>query len=209
MSAVAIKPPSPFKPRDVGIRRRRWTRDEYYRAAEVGIFRPDERLELLDGEIIQKVSPQKPPHATSVLLGARALTTAFGPGHLVRQQLPLILTTTSEPEPDLLVVPGTPIDYLSSHPKPADLRLLVEISDTTLRLDRTRKLSAYARAGIPDYWLLNLPERRLEVYRDPSGSRYRSVTIYREEEVVALLAAPDAAIRVADLLPPLPSQEPS
>jgi Uma2 family endonuclease len=202
MSTTITKPSSSPVLRDSGIRRRRWTRKEYYRAAELGLLRPDERLELLDGEIIQKVSPQKTPHAYVLSRGARLLADAFGPGFYVRQQLPLVLSIWSEPEPDLLVVPGTEVDYLSSHPKARDVQLLAEIADTTLRLDRGRKRAAYARAGISDYWIVNVPERRLEVYRNPSGSRYLSVTLYTEEEIVSPLAASQAQIRVADLLPP-------
>jgi Uma2 family endonuclease len=207
MTAVATKPSSPSKVRDVGIRRRRWTRDEYYRAAEVGILRPDERLELLDGEILERPRPQTPAHAAMQGIAARILERVFGPGHDVRQHFPLILSHWSEPEPDVLVVPGTPHDYLASHPHALHSRLLVEISDTTLSFDRGRKLSAYARAGIPECWLLNLPARRLEVYREPSGARYQSVTVYGDDEVVTPLAAPHAQIRVADLLPPLPTPE--
>lgn len=204
MSAVAIvhEPAPEPRVRDTGIRRRLFTREEYYRAAEMGVFGPDERLELLDGEILQKMSPQKPPHATGVSLTAQALTAAFGAGYYARQQQSLILNNRSEPEPDVLVVPGSPPDYLASHPCAADARLLVEVSDTTLRLDRAQKRSAYARSGIVEYWILDLRRRRLEVCRDPSGSRYSSITIYGENETVTPLAAAHAEIRVADLLPP-------
>jgi Uma2 family endonuclease len=89
------------------------------------------------------------------------------------------------------------------HPTAADVRLLVEVSDTTLRFDRGKKLKAYARFGIPDYWILNLRERRLEVYRDPAGPEYRSVALYIEEQVVSPREAPNASIQVADLLPPI------
>src|SRR5712692_5400291 len=114
MSQTVIKFPPP-KPRDTGVRPRPWTRKEYYRAAECGLFKPGERLELLDGEILQKMSPQKPPHATGLALTAQALAKAFGPDYYVRQQLPLVLNDESEPEPDLVVVPGTPLDYLARH----------------------------------------------------------------------------------------------
>src|SRR5438445_8736808 len=93
-------------PPDRGVRSRRWTRKEYYRAAELGLFRPDERLELLDGEIVRKMT-QKPPHASVVARAAEILAQAFGPGIHVRPQLPLILNNWSEPEPDAVVVPGT------------------------------------------------------------------------------------------------------
>lgn len=207
MSQTVIKPSVP-KQWETGTRPRRWTRKEYYRAAECGVFKPGERLELLDGEILQKMGPQRPPHATGVALTANALDKAFGPDYYVRQQLPLVLNDESEPEPDLVTVPGTPLDYAAHHPRAADARLVVEVSDTTLRFDRKNKLQAYARSGIPEYWIENLPARQLEVYRDPSGLRYQSVTFYNEQETVTPLAAPHGSVRVADLLPP-PIPEPA
>jgi Uma2 family endonuclease len=206
MSITVVEPRSLPAPPDKGIRRRRWTRKEYYRAAELGLFRPGERLELLDGEIIQKMAPGG-FHAAVVSRADRLLAAAFGPGHHVRTQQPLILSNWSEPEPDLVVAPGTEFDYLPDHPTAQDVRLVVEVSDTTLRFDRGRKRAAYARAGVSEYWIINLPERQLEVYRDPAGSRYRSVTIYSEHEVVTPLASLHASIRVGDLLPPLPPAE--
>jgi Uma2 family endonuclease len=206
VSATAVRPTSSTAPPDKGIRPRRWTREEYYRAADLGLFRPEERLELLDGEIIEKMSPQKAPHAAIVSLLARILGTAFGPGHTVRSHLPLILNDLSEPEPDAVVAPGTELDYISSHPVTSDARLVVEVSDTSLRYDRGRKRSAYARAGILEYWILNLPQRQLEVHREPAGARYRSITVYGEDEVATPLAAPHATLGVNDLLPP-PSPE--
>jgi len=202
MSQTIINPPLP-RHRDTGVRPRRWTRKEYYRAAECGVFKPGERLELLNGEILQKMSPQRPPHATGLAMTAQALDKAFGPRHYVRQQLPLVLNDRSEPEPDLVVVPGTPVDYVARHPTAADARLVVEVSDSTLRLDRIDKLRAYARSGVPEYWIENLPLRQLEVYRDPSGQRYLSITFYNEQEAIAPLGAPQSPVRVADLLPPL------
>jgi Uma2 family endonuclease len=201
MSVTAVPPRSLPEPPDTGIRPRRWTRKEYYRAAELGLFRPEERLELLDGEIIQKMAPGG-PHAAVVSRSSRILAEAFGPGHHIRAQQPLTLNNWSEPEPDGVVALGTEFDYLPDHPKASDARLVVEVSDTTLRFDRSRKQAAYARARVLEYWIINLPHRQLEVYRKPSGSRYRSVTIYREGEAVAPLGAPGASIHVSDLLPP-------
>jgi Uma2 family endonuclease len=187
---------------DEGPRSRRWTREEYHRAAELGLFRPEERLELLDGEILDKMT-QKELHAAAAAQAARLLAEAFGSGHHTRGHSPIILNEISEPEPDVAVVVGTAFDYLSSHPRAADLLLVVEVSDTTLRFDRTRKRPAYARAGIREYWILNLRERRLEVYRDPSGSRYRTSLVHGEHDTVTPLAAPHVSIPVADLLPPV------
>jgi Uma2 family endonuclease len=208
MSVTATRPGRLPAPPDRGIGPRRWTREEYHRAADAGLFRPEERLELLDGEIIARMT-QNEPHASVAARAARLLAAVFGPDHHTRTHSPIILNGRSEPEPDVIVVPGTEFDYLSHHPGPADIRLLVEVSDTTLRYDRGRKRIAYARAGILEYWIVNLPERQLEVYRDPSSSRFRSGVVYREEDAVAPLAAPSRggagalAVRVADLLPPI------
>jgi Uma2 family endonuclease len=190
-------------PPDTGICPRRWTRAEYYRAAELGLFRPEERLELLDGEILRKMT-QKPPHAVAVGQAADVLAQTFGPGHHIRSQQPLILNDSSEPEPDVAVVPGKRSDYLSRHPMAADSPLVVEVADTTLRFDRSRKRAAYARSGVREYWIINLLHRQIEVYRDPAGARYRSVTVYGEQEAIAPLAAPHASVRVSDLLPSPP-----
>jgi Uma2 family endonuclease len=209
MSVTAARPALSPAPPDKGIGSRRWTREEYHRAADLGLFRPEERLELLDGEIIARMT-QNEPHASVAARAARLLAGVFGPDHHTRTHSPIVLNGQSEPEPDVIVVPGTEFDYLSRHPGPADLHLVVEVSDTTLRYDRGRKRTAYARAGVLEYWIVNLPERQLEVYRDPSGSRFRSATVHGEQDSVAPLAAPgrgcaDAlAIHVADLLPPTP-----
>jgi Uma2 family endonuclease len=201
MSVTAAQLQSQPAQPDEGICSRRWTRKEYHRAAELGLFRPEERLELLDGEIIQKMAPGG-PHAAVVTRATEILTLAFGTGHHVRAQQPLILNNWSEPEPDLVVAPGNPFDYLPDHPRAADARLVVEVSDTTLTFDRGRKRAGYARARVLEYWIINLPERCLEVYRNPSGSRHRSVTVFGESESVTPLAAPHASILVSDLLPP-------
>jgi Uma2 family endonuclease len=165
-------------------------------------------LELLDGRIFRKMT-QKGPHVWAVRRAERLLAEAFGPGHSARSQAPILLHDESEPEPDVSVVTGGDDDYLDSPPAPAQVFLVVEVSDTTLRFDRGRKQRAYARAGIREYWVLNLRARQLEVYRDPSETRYQNVIEYREGETVTPLAAPGAEIRVSDLLPPVTGSEPS
>jgi Uma2 family endonuclease len=184
---------------------RRWTRAEYYRLAELGLFRK-ERVELIEGEIIQ-MPPQKNFHAVAIGLAEQALQAAFGPGHWIRIQAPLHLRPRSAPEPDLAVVPGHPRDYATSdHPTMA--LLIVEVSDTTLAYDRTRKASLYARAGIADYWIINLIDQRLEVRRQPVRDRsqrygwaYADLLSLAAADHVTPLAAPAARIAVADLLP--------
>jgi Uma2 family endonuclease len=116
----------------------------------LSLFGPEERLELLDGEILQKMT-QGGPHAAVTSRVSRLLAAAFGAGYHIRAHSPLVLTDHSEPEADVVVVPGREFDYMPDHPRATDARLIVEVSDTTLRFDRGRKRAAYARAGIPEY----------------------------------------------------------
>jgi Uma2 family endonuclease len=176
---------------------------EYHTLAEMGWFE-GQRVELIEGEIIE-MSPQKEPHFQSILLILDVLQLAFGPGHSVRPQGPLSLATASEPEPDVAVVRGTPRDY-TAHPTTA--LLVVEVSESSLAYDRGDKASLYAKAGIADYWILNLIDRQLEVRRNPGpdasqthGYGYADVTILGETESIAPLAAPQSIVAVRDLLP--------
>jgi Uma2 family endonuclease len=194
--AVAVTP---------AVEIRRFTRVEYERLIDLEFFRPDERLELIDGVMIVR-EPQYSPHATAIRLACRALERAFGMGWDVRSQLPVALDDMSEPEPDASVVSGDPRDYRDAHPRRPVL--IVEVALSRLAFDRQRKASLYARASIADYWVVNLVERVLEVYREPIpapaapyGFRYRSVRRLGPTATVTPLAAPAAAIPVADLLP--------
>jgi Uma2 family endonuclease len=166
--------------------------------AETGILRPDDRVELIDGEILT-MAPQKSPHATAVQLAQEALRAAFGDGFNVRPQLPLALAEMSEPEPDLAVVPGAPRDYRDSHPTTA--LLVVEVAETSLAFDRGVKKALYARAGIPEYWVVDLAAGAVEVYRSPRGVDYRDHRTLSERDSIAPLASAGAGVAVADLLP--------
>jgi len=181
---------------------KRWTRLEYDRMAEAGIFSQDDRVQLIDGDVVT-MTPQNSPHASAIGKTERALERLFGMNVWVRVQMPLIVDPDSEPEPDLVVVPGTPYDYRDEHPRSA--LLAVEVSDTTLALDRDRKRAIYARAGIQEYWIVNLAERCLEVYRDPAAapgqaSVYRSSQKLTPSDSIAPLAATTTTVTVADLL---------
>ncbi|NBC17982.1 MAG: Uma2 family endonuclease [Bacteroidetes bacterium] len=180
------------------IQTHRWTRREYERMGETGILAPDARTELIDGAIIE-MSPQSSYHAATVSLAQETLRHAFGDGYTVRVQLPLALGATSEPEPDLAVVPGTPRDYVEAHP--AEAALVVEVADTSLDFDRSRKAAVYARAALADYWIINLRDHCVEVYRDPRGGLYGAKQTLASGEVLAPLARPETPIAVADLLP--------
>ena len=150
--------------------------------------------------------PQKDLHAAAVLLARDAFITAFGAGHCVRDQLPLQLGKWSEPEPDIAVVPGSPRDYIGTgHPTGA--LLVVEVSDATLRFDRRTKLGLYSKYAIDDYWIINLIDKHVEVYREPVpdpghpfGHRYGSMTVYKRGQSIQPLAR-SSPVRVDDLLP--------
>jgi Uma2 family endonuclease len=189
----------------VTVQLRRWTRQEYDRMIDAGVLTTDDHVELIDGEIVT-MTPQKSRHATAVRLADTALRRAFGDGVDVRSQLPLALGDDSEPEPDLSVVVGAPRDYRDEHPTTA--LLVVEVSDSTVVFDRTKKAGVYARARIADYWLVNLIDGILEVRRFPAPSTdstdhwdYAVVERYAASDHVAPLARPQAPIAVADLLP--------
>jgi Uma2 family endonuclease len=189
------------------LRTRRWTRSEYGQLIAYGVLGEDEHLELLDGQLVVR-EPQGSRHSAAVVALQQALARAFGSGFHVRPQLPIALDDASEPEPDAVVVQGAPWDYASRHP--AIPSLLVEIAETSLAIDRRYKGSLYARAGIADYWIVNLTESALEIYRDPVavptaplGWEYRIRQRFTRGALVSPLAAPSARIAVADLLPPV------
>jgi Uma2 family endonuclease len=189
---------------DVIARTRKWRRVEYDRLVDAEILGPADHVELVGGDMIVK-EPQQSPHAAAISLALSALAAAFGPGWTVRPQLPMALDDESEPEPDIAVVPGDPRDYRDAHPTRA--ALVVEVAQSRLRFDREHKGSLYARAGIADYWIVNVPDRRLEVYRGPVpdgaapfGWRYGHAITLGAGAHIAPLAAP-GSVAIADLLP--------
>jgi len=172
---------------------------------EVGVLTSEDRVELVDGEILA-LTPQGSAHATSVSLVHEALRAAFGHDDYVRVQLPLALGSDCEPEPDVAVVTGSVRDYRDAHPQAA--LLVVEVADTTLAYDRGIKGSLYARAGVPEYWLVNLTESVVEVHREPIaasearfGWHYRAAGRFGHGDSMTPLSRPQARIAVADLLP--------
>ena len=182
---------------------RKWTKAEYYRMAELGWFR-GQRVELIEGEIVV-LSPQNVGHFTTTDRATEVQRVAFGPGYWVRMQGPLDLGDPTEPEPDVSVVLGSRDDY-TGHPTTAVL--IVEVSDSSLSYDRNRKASLYARAGIADYWIVNLVDAQVEVYRQPTadptahhGFAYADETIVPATGTLFPLAAPTVTIPAADLLP--------
>ena len=183
---------------DPATRSYRWSRETYDRAVEAGIFGPGDRIELIDGDILT-MAPQGSRHAAVTTRAAARLARAFDSGCHVRTRMPLAAAGDSEPEPDVAIVAGDEFDYLDAHP--ATALLVVEVSDDSLTRARTIKQRLYAQCGIPEYWIVAIPDARVEVHRDPTGDAYRSVRSLRASETVAPLARPDATIAVADLLP--------
>lgn len=187
------------------VRTRRWTRAEYDRLIALGVFQPGDPIELLGGELIV-AEPQGSAHYTAICLVQEALRQAFGLGFTIRSQGPVALDDESEPEPDIAVVPGGIRDYSGEHP--ARPVLVVEVAESSLRLDRQRKAGLYGRAGLEDYWILNLVDGVLEIHRQPVadasaayGWRYASRVVLGPDAQATPLAAPAASIPIRALLP--------
>ena len=186
-------------------RARRWTRVEYERLIDLGVFQPGERLELLDGALVVR-EPQGSRHAAAIRKVLDALRAAVGGAWQIDSQLPLALDDASQPEPDVFLVPRDPDAYRDAHPSRAVL--VVEIAETSYRTDREYKFSLYARAAIAECWLIDVVNDCVEIHREPEvapaaryGWRYRSVETLRPPAAVRPLVAPGVSIRVADLLP--------
>src|SRR5262245_33832403 len=182
---------------------RRWKRVEYARLVDLGVFQHDP-IELIAGQLVV-AEPQSAYHAAAIRAVDYALRAVLPPGWIVSIQSPVSLDDESEPEPDLAVVPGRPGDYRHGHP--AHSALVVEVAESSVAFDRAYKGSLYARAEIPDYWVVNLAERVLEVYREPApdpaalfGSGYRSVAKLSPLDIVTLSGLTSDQIAVADLL---------
>lgn len=176
--------------------------EAYYRLMDLGFL--EGKFEILDGEVIDKMG-QNPPHAVTLSILMEALSAHFGRGH-VRVQAPITIPGQdgiyNEPEPDVVVTRDQTSAYLKAHPGPDDLLLVIEVSDTTLRTDMILKARLYARAGISEYWVLDLTARQLHVHRATQNDEYSVVATYAETEKVTPLALPHSLIAVSDLLPP-------
>jgi Uma2 family endonuclease len=184
---------------------RRWTRAEYDRLVDLGVLQEDERVELLDGVLAVR-EPQGSDHAAGVRRVVRALRAAFGDGYQIDSQLPIALDDYSEPEPDVVVVPTRSDDYRSGHPERP--LLLVEIADSSYRIDHGYKAGLYARAGVAEYWIIDLTNEVLEVQREPErapdtvlGWRYARVERLPRSATITPLAAPAVVMSVAELVP--------
>ncbi|HYV28503.1 MAG TPA: Uma2 family endonuclease [Candidatus Eisenbacteria bacterium] len=177
----------------------RFSVEDYHRMTETGVLKPDVRVELLDGQIID-MEPIGPFHGGSVNRLNRLFNKLSRDRWLVTAQNPVHLNEYSEPQPDLMLVKPEPGDYTTRHPRPEDVFLLIEVAQTSLDYDRGRKLAAYGRAGIAEVWIVNLGDRTIEIYREPHYTGYSSTKVLRTGDKACPLAFPDAAVDVAELL---------
>jgi Uma2 family endonuclease len=186
----------------VGPPRKRWNRVECARLEASGLL-DQQNLELVEGELIDKMGKNR-PHVNALVLIQAWLQVVFGV-RFVNPEAPIDVSPednpTNEPQPDLIVLNRDTSHFRSAKPLPQDLLLVVEVADTTLRFDLTTKAALYARAGIVEYWVLDVSGRRLFVHRDPQVGRYTSILVYSEQESVAPLAAPHAMFKAADAFP--------
>lgn len=181
----------------VHLKRQLFTVAEYYKMAEVGIIKSTDRVELINGDIIP-MSPIKSPHAGIVDFLVEMLVITLHGEYVIKGQNPLRLSNTSEPEPDIVVAKFRKDRYASKHPRPKDVFLLIEVSDSTLDKDRKIKLPLYAKAGIPEYWIINIPKKQIEVYREPTDKKYATKKIYKKSQKVKSEAV-DFEIKVSDI----------
>ena len=180
---------------------KRWSFDEYMRLAEI-FAEPSPRLELIDGEIFEKLS-QNPPHILSCRLVVNALRAAFGPEFDVNSSFPTRMGDHSAPEPDIMVLRGMPRDFEGRWPEAHEIPLVVEVADSRPDTARGAKVRLYARFGIAEYWILDVRKRVLEVRRGPlpEAEQWTETRIYQASESIAPLGATGSAISIADLLP--------
>jgi len=178
----------------------RLTVAQYHHMIETGILTEDDPVELLEGWLVTRM-PKSRRHSLVNQLTRDALAQAIPAGWFVDAQEP-ITTADSEPEPDVMIVRGNRRDYVEQHPEPAQVALVVEVSDATLQRDKTLKLRLYAAAGIPAYWILNLPDQQLEVYTNPADTGYGQQQIYTTSDKVPLVLDGETvtSLAVKDLL---------
>ncbi len=181
---------------------RKWTVKEYHKLGKIGFFNPEERLELIEGNII-KISAKGTVHASATRRTASLLHNLLGNQAAVYNKSPIALDDNSEPEPDIAVVRIDPFDYATHHPTPSEVYLIIEVADSSLTFDREIKAKIYARSGIADYWVLNVGDRQLHVFREPAVDGYQSEVILVETASISPLQFPIVNIAIQEMLPPI------
>lgn len=183
----------------IALKRRRFTVDDYHRMAEVGILTEDDRVELLDGEIVE-MTPIGSDHAGHVKRLNALFTSRLGARIVMSVQDPVGLSRHSEPQPDVALLRPRADFYARSHPRPEDVLLLIEVADTSVETDRRIKVPLYAKAGLGEVWLIDLGAERVEVYREPAAEGYREVRVLARGQGIRPQAFPDLTLSVDDLL---------
>jgi len=183
----------------IEIVKHRFTVEEYHRMGEAGIFTEDDRVELIEGEILQ-MTPIGPRHAACVDRLTRLFSMAVGERAVVRVQSPIRVAQHTEPQPDVVLLRPRADFYQEAHPGPLDIFVVVEVSDTSAAYDRTVKLLLYARAGIPEVWLVDLEGQLVEVHRNPGPGGYQDVLQLRRGQHLAVEALPGLTFSVNDIL---------
>ena len=181
------------------VARRLFTTDEFHRMGEAGILAEEDRLELIEGEIV-RMSPIGSRHAACVDRLNALFTARLGKRAIVRVQSPIVVNRRSEPQPDLTILKPRADFYATKHPGPGDVLLLVEVVDTSAGYDRTTKLPLYARAGIREVWIVDVVRGVVEVYRPPALQSFRGHTQLKTGQRIVPIAFPRTAIRVSDVL---------
>ncbi|MBE9121013.1 Uma2 family endonuclease [Tychonema sp. LEGE 07199] len=181
---------------------RKWTVKEYQKLGKIGFFHPEERVELISGNIL-KMSAKGTAHTSALGRTDRLFQDLFNNLAWVRVQDPIALDDNSEPEPDIAVVVIDPLDYATHHPTPSEVYLIIEVADSSLAYDREIKAKIYARSGIADYWILNVNERQLHVFREPTEDGYQSEIVLGESASISPLQFPAFNIAIQQMLPPI------
>jgi len=176
-----------------------WTVDALYRALDAGVFEHPERLELIQGEIIERMG-QNPPHSSLASEVADMLRVAFPPRYAIREEKPIHVSSDSEPIPDVSVVVGRQSDYREHHPAPQEVALLVEVADSSATYDLGDKAMLYAQAGIEDYWVVLVSEAAIVRHRGPMPNGYQEVMRLAGADMLSPLAMPEAVWTVNALL---------
>jgi Uma2 family endonuclease len=172
--------------------------DEYYRMARAGVLKPDDRVELIEGEIV-KMSPIGSPHAACVSRLNSLLQSMLGRTAIISVQNPVRLNDFSEPVPDVTVLKRRKDFYSSHHPRPSEVRLIIEVAETTLLYDRRIKVPLYARNSIPEVWLVNLPKKLIEEYFEVAGGRNRQLQKCKRDEKIESAALPGLSFNVSEI----------
>jgi Uma2 family endonuclease len=179
---------------------RLWTVEDYHQMAEIGIFKPDERVELLEGMILT-INAKGTAHRSALGITDHLLKSRLEKRAWVAIQDPVKLNNRSEPEPDIAVVKIDPLNYADHHPTPSEVYLIIEVADSSFKFDTEVKAKAYAQAGIKDYWVLDVINRQLWIFRNPTQAGYQNIVSFPENEIVSPLEFLDLQILISDMLP--------